>query len=258
MADRLRPLWDFDDLDASESRFREQLGREQSDPGRAEVLTQLARVEGLRGDFEACARLLDEAEPLAGSSALANIRLELERGRMFRSSDDLEAALPLFRSAFERALEAGEYYLAGDAVHMCAIAVSDREAMQEWTRRGLELGEQEPGAAYWAGPLLNNLGWDYYEAGDYTAALDAFQRALMVRERDPEKRNEIEIARYAVGKTLRALGRVEEAAALLERCVASNDDDPYFQEELAEIYAALGRDGEARARAERAARLRST
>lgn len=141
---------------------------------------------------------------------------------------------------------------------MCAIAVSDREPMEEWTERGLELGEQEPEAAYWAGPLLNNLGWHYYEAGDYAAALDGFQRALVVRERDPEQRYEIEIARYAVGKTLRALGRVEEAAALLERCVASNDDDPYFQEELGEIYAALGRDDEARARAECAARLRST
>src|SRR5512132_2006877 len=102
MADRLRLLWDFDDFDASESRFRDQLGREESDAGRAEVLTQLARVEGLRGDFEGCARLLDEAEPLTGSSAVANIRLELERGRMFRSSGDLEAALPLFRSAFDR------------------------------------------------------------------------------------------------------------------------------------------------------------
>ena len=47
--DRLRPFWDFDDLDGSEHRLREQLDRETSDSGRAEVLTQLARVEGLRG-----------------------------------------------------------------------------------------------------------------------------------------------------------------------------------------------------------------
>jgi hypothetical protein len=52
MTDRLRPLWDFDDLEASEARFLEQLERESDDAGRAEVLTQLARIEGLRGDFE--------------------------------------------------------------------------------------------------------------------------------------------------------------------------------------------------------------
>ncbi len=52
MADRLRALWDFDDLDTSERRLREQLAREADDAGDAEVLTQLARVEGLRGDVE--------------------------------------------------------------------------------------------------------------------------------------------------------------------------------------------------------------
>jgi hypothetical protein len=53
--DRLRLLWDFDDLDASEARFLEQLAREPDDAGRAEVLTPLARIEGLRGNFDACA-----------------------------------------------------------------------------------------------------------------------------------------------------------------------------------------------------------
>jgi tetratricopeptide (TPR) repeat protein len=257
MPDRLRPLWDFDDLDASQARFREQLDREESDPGRAEVLSQLARAEGLRGDFESAARLLDKAEPLAGPNPVANVRLELERGRMFRSSGDLEAAFPLFQSAFGRACDAGEFYLAGDAAHMCAIAVKDRGVIEEWTQRGLDLGEREADAAYWAGPLLNNLGWHYYEAGDYSAALDAFERALGAREREPNRPYEIAIARYAVGKALRALGRAEDAAPLLERAVASYDDDPYFHEELGGIYAALGREDEARRESERANSLRS-
>ena len=47
MGDRLRPVWDFDDLDASRTRFRALLDEETTDVGRAEVLTQLARVEGL-------------------------------------------------------------------------------------------------------------------------------------------------------------------------------------------------------------------
>jgi tetratricopeptide (TPR) repeat protein len=220
MADRLRPLWDFDDLDASEQRFRAQLDEENSDAGRAEVLTQLARVQGLRGDFDECGRLLDEAEPLAGSSPVAKVRLELERGRMHRSGGDPEAALPLFVSAFERASEAGEHYLAGDAAHMAAIAAPDREAMEEWTQRGIDLGGREPDAAYWAGPLLNNLGWAYYDDARYERALELFQRALELRERDPDRPYEIEVARYAVGKTLRALGRPEEAATLLEQCGA--------------------------------------
>jgi tetratricopeptide (TPR) repeat protein len=205
VADRLRVLWDFEDLAASEQRLRAQLAQETSDAGRAEVLTQLARVESLRDEFDACERLLQEAEAFAGSSAVAKVRIDLERGRKLRSAGDGEAAAPLFESAFARAFENGEYFLAGDAAHMVAIAVPEK--MLEWTQRGLELAESEPDAAYWAGPLLNNLGWFHYEAGDYEAALDAFERALEARERDPENEQAIEWANEAVEEARKALGR---------------------------------------------------
>jgi tetratricopeptide (TPR) repeat protein len=207
MADRLRPLWDFEDLDGSERRLRAQLEQEGSDAGRAEVLTQLARVEGLRDNFAASALLLDEARALAGTSPVATIRIELEHGRMLRSSGDPEAAFPLFRSAFERALGAGEHFLAGDAAHMCAIAGTDRGRMEKWTRRGLELGEREPEATYWAGPLLNNLGWAYFEAGEYERALETFERALEARKREPDNQIAIVWAQEAIDETLKALGR---------------------------------------------------
>jgi tetratricopeptide (TPR) repeat protein len=205
--DRLRPLWDFDDLDATESRFRVQLEDESDDAGRAEVLTQLARVDGLRDDFDGCERLLNEAEALACASAVPKVRIDLERGRKLRSSGDPEGALPLFEAAFARALEAGEHYLAGDAAHMCALAVGDdRAAMEEWTQRGLDLGEREPSAAYWAGPLLNNLGWAYFDAGEHEHALELFERALEVRRRDPDNSDAIVFAEEAVETARQALG----------------------------------------------------
>jgi tetratricopeptide (TPR) repeat protein len=243
--DRLRSLWDFDDLDASEQRFRAQLDQETTDPNRAQVLTQLARVEGLRGNFEECARLLDRAEPLAGDDPVANIRLELERGRMYRSSGDPEAAFPLFQGAFARAIGAGESFLAGDAAHMCAISVDDRKVMEDWTQRGLELGEREADAAYWAGPLLNNLAWAYHDDGDYERALQLFQRALEARERDPGNEAAIAFAKYGVGATLRALGRPEEAVTMLEAAVAwaQRDGRPGadYEEELALALREAGR-----------------
>ena len=204
MPDRLRPLWDFDDLDATEARLREQLGRERSDAGRAEVLTQLARVQGLRDDFAGCEELLRQAEPLAGEG-VARVRVELERGRMLRSSGDGAAAAPLFESAYGRACELGEFWLAGDAAHMVAISVPER--MLPWTERGLELAESQPEAAYWAGPLLNNLGWHYFEAGDFERALEVFERALEVRKRDPGNAQAIVWAQEAIDEAREALGR---------------------------------------------------
>jgi tetratricopeptide (TPR) repeat protein len=202
MPDRLRPLWDFDDLEATQARLRAQLEHEQTDVGRAEVLTQLARVKSLSDDFGGCERLLKEAEPLAGDG-IASVRIDLERGRKLRSSGDGPAASPLFERAFGRACELCEFWLAGDAAHM--VAISDGSKMVEWTERGLALAESEPDAAYWAGPLLNNLGWHYYEAGDYAQALDVFERALEVRKRDPDNPQAIAWAQEAIDEARKAL-----------------------------------------------------
>jgi tetratricopeptide (TPR) repeat protein len=256
MDDRLRPLWDFDDLDVTDRRFREQLAREDSDPGRAEVLTQLARVHGLRGDFEAGDELIDDATLLAGSSTVARARIDLERGRLRRSSGDRDSALPLFESAFAIALEAEQEFVAADAAHMAALAAPDRRRFVAWTERGVALAEENEDASYWLGPLLNNLGWEHYEAGEYAQALDVFERALAARERTPESPEPIALARYAVGKALRALGRPDEAIPLLEQAVAwaegAGRPDGWYHEELAEEYAAAGRLDDASEHASRA------
>jgi tetratricopeptide (TPR) repeat protein len=143
----------------------------------------------------------------------------------------------LFQDAFARAAEAEEHYLAGDAAHMCAISVDDRKLMQDWTQRGLDLGEREPDAAYWAGPILNNLAWAYHVDGHHEQALELFRRALEARERDPDNEAALAFARYGVGVALRALGRPDEAVAMLEPAVAwakdSGKPDADYEKELA-------------------------
>jgi tetratricopeptide (TPR) repeat protein len=167
-------------------------------------LTQLARVQSLQDDFDGCEQLLLEAEALT-DSGVVGVRIDLERGRKLRSSGDGAAAARLFERAYANARELGEPYLAGDAAHMVAISMPER--MLEWTERGLELAESEPGAAYWAGPLLNNLGWHFFEAGEHEAALETFERALEVRRRDPDNAIAIQWAQEAVDEARTALGR---------------------------------------------------
>jgi tetratricopeptide (TPR) repeat protein len=256
VADRLRALWNFDDLDATESRLRAALVQEDTDVGRSEVLTQLARVEGLRGAFDIGDALLDDAVGLGGQDAVARARIDLERGRLRRSSGDDDAARPMFEAAFTTAVDAGNPFIAVDAAHMAALVADDRDAFVTWTERGIELAGDTDDARYWLGPLLNNLGWRLFDIGEYEGALSAFQRALEAREADGSDRTAVEIARYAVGKALRALGRSAEAVPMLEAAVAWADDegapDGWFHEELAEEYAALGRTDDAREHARRA------
>lgn len=245
MDDRLRPLWDFDDLDLSSERLNAQLEVEESDAGRAEVMTQLARVAGLRGDFELGDAWIDDAGRLATGSDVALARIDLERGRLRRSSGDREAALPLFESAFTVAVAAGQQFIAADAAHMAALAAPDRDAFLAWTERGVELAEASQSARYWIGPLLNNLGWEHFEAGELDLALDAFERALAARLDDPDNGSAIALARYAAGKALRTLDRTDEAIAQLELAVEWDERtgaaDGWYHEELALAYGDAGR-----------------
>jgi tetratricopeptide (TPR) repeat protein len=257
--DELRPLWDFGDLDASETRFEERLEAEQDDGRRAELLTQLARVDGLRGDFDEGEHRLREAEALARSSERAGIRVDLERGRLRNSNGDPEAALPLFVRATERADEQGELFIAADAAHMAAIAAPNREERLAWTKRGIALAESGDGGGYWVGPLLNNLGWDQYEAGEHDAVLASFEQALEHRLGDPENGEAIAFGRYAVARAQQALGRHADAAEQLELAVAWTEaegaPDGWYHEALAESAAALGREEEAQRNAKLALEL---
>jgi tetratricopeptide (TPR) repeat protein len=252
--DGLRPLWDFTDLDASELRLRAALSDETSDSGRAEVLTQLARIEGLHSRFDEANVLLDQAEALVGASEVALARLLLERGRVLRLSGDLVAALRLFEEAFEKALTADQHFIAGDAAHMAALSGD----MIAWTEHGLALAQRSPAAVSWTGTLLNNLGWWHGQRGEHDKSLGAYRGSLGAYESHATYPHLREAARVGVGKALRALGRAGEAVPLLEQAVAwaqaAGHPNQVFHEELATAYVDLGRTEDA-AEQERLSRL---
>ena len=200
MGDRLRPIWDFGDVDGSRRRLRERLGEEATDVGRAEVLTQLARADGLQDRFAEGDRLLDEAEELAGSEPLVRARIDLERGRLRRSAGDPGAALPLFEASFETARAIPHEFIAVDAAHMAAIAAPDFDSRMAWSERAIELARSSADreVTYWLGSLFNNVGWDYFDAGEHERALGWFERALAEREQRPDEPERIAHAREAV------------------------------------------------------------
>jgi|SRR5579872_6001998 len=246
-------LWNYDDPHGSEQAFRELLSAAGSAGNisyRAELLTQIARSEGLQQRFDDAHRTLDavtELLPAAGDRA--RVRYFLERGRVYNSSRQPDRARPLFLLAWELARERGEDFYAVDAAHMLAI-VEPPERKLAWEKRAMELAEvsDDPRARGWLGSLYNNIGWSYHDLGRYDDALAAFERGLEW-QRLAGKEHEARIAAWTVARALRSLGRYEDA---LERQYENQralrqagEPDGYTAEEIGECLLALGREQEA-------------
>lgn len=249
-------LWNYDDPAATEAALRPFLTTAAPGSGyHIELLTQIARAQGLRRRFDDAHRTLDEAQALlqagpAGPRARARVRYLLERGRVFNSARQVEQAQPLFAEALEAAQAAGEDFHAVDAAHMLGICAPP-EDQTGWHLNAIHLAEQsrQPRVRNWLGSLYNNLGWTLHDQGHHADALDLFERALVIR-RERGQAPETRRAQWSVGRALRSLGRVEDALAiqrdLLAEHALNGSQDGYVFEELAECLTLLGQPDEAR------------
>ena len=242
-------LWDWDHPAQSRDKFNAILPDAEA-AGNIEylneLLTQIARTYSLEDNFDAANGLLDRVEKqLPKQPDVATVRYYLERGRTFNSAGSPQKARPLFEKAFHLAHQLKADYYAIDAAHMVAIAARPLADQKKWTEVGLKLASEstDKRARGWRGPLANNLGWDYFDAGDYKKALPIFQQAYdAFKESGGEK--QIHIARWTIARCLRALGRDDEALgiqlALLKKQQQAGTEDGYVYEELGELYLARG------------------
>ena len=247
-------LWNYNDPSDTERQFRGLLPAAEHSADKsylAQLLTQIARAQGLQRLFEDAHKTLDVVSKLLTDDLqTARVRYLLERGRVFNSSGEKDQARPLFLQAWELAQAVYEDFYAVDAAHMLAIALSADEQMS-WNLKALELAEisDQPRARNWLGSLYNNIGWTYHDAGQYSQALDIFEKALGFREAQGEPAN-IRVAKWCIARTLRSLGRTQETLdsqlALLAEHVAAGTSDGYVSEEIGECLLKLGRTDESR------------
>lgn len=247
-------LWDYDHPADTESKFRAlvPLARESDNvPYYAELLTQIARTEGLQHKFEEAHATLDVVNTLLANSlthSRAYARYLLERGRVLNSSKHPDQARPFFIEAWNLANTLNEDALAVDAAHMVAI-VESPEAQLEWNHKALALAESSAisGARKWLGSLYNNLGWTHHDAGRYAEALDLFERGVRFRE-EQKQVEPLRVAKWCVARCLRALGRVEEALMKQQTILGESgaESDGYIHEEIGECLLALNKADEAK------------
>lgn len=249
-------LWDYDHPAASEKRFRDLLPTaldSRDIPYLTQLLTQIARAEGLQRKFEAAHETLDRVEKaLAKGDAddKTRVRYLLERGRVFNSSGNKDVARPLFEDALDLAVKIKDDFDAVDAAHMVAIVETGEKSLQ-WNLRALDLAEnsKEERARKWMGSLYNNLGWTYFENRQYEEAHLMFDKALQFREQEGDP-NKILVARWCVGKVLRMMGHTEEALEmqreLFGQYQAMGRKSGYVYEEIAECMLVMGSEQESR------------
>ena len=256
----LSSLWDFSRPDVSEQRFRAALLTASADEALI-LRTQIARSLGLRRDFErAREELRAVAKELDRAGAEARTRYFLELGRTYASAahpaelqtpQARELARSAYRQAIELARTASLDGLAIDAIHMMAFVDTDAADQLKWAGEALRIVESstQPAARRWEASIRNNLGHALHQLGRYDEALVQLRQAVAIRERGTSA-EATRTAHWMVARTLRAMGRVDEALKIqlrLEReADLAGEPDRYVFEELRLLYASKGEPDRAR------------
>lgn len=269
MAVNIDELWDFQNPELSEQRFRAALV--DADPDSALLLkTQIARSYSLRQEYEVARNILAEFErESAGASAEVRVRYHLELGRTYVSAAHppesisdagKQVARKSFQHAYEYADAAQLDALAIDALHMMAFVDTDPEAQLGWARKALAVADasDQPAAKRWKASLLNNAGHALHQLQRYEEALAEFRAAAVLREQGSNAWA-THVAHWMVAWTLRALERTDEAIDIQLRLAAerkaAGEPDPFVFEELEKLYRAKGSEERASFYAAQAAAL---
>ncbi|MFN8413347.1 MAG: tetratricopeptide repeat protein [Anaerolineales bacterium] len=244
-------LWDYSNPAQTETKFREVLTQiPTNDPAHLELLTQIARTQGLQRKFDEAHQTLNEVEKELKGNSRAQIRYLLERGRVFNSSNQAEKSKPYFEQALDMSTKLNEDFYAVDALHMLAI-IADPASALTLNLRAIQIAEssEQQRTHNWLGSLYNNTGWAYHDMGKYESALEIFEKAQAYFQSKGSV-DKTRIAIWTVARCLRSLNRMEEALskqmALKAEFESAGETDGYVFEEIGECLLALNRAEEAR------------
>lgn len=267
----LDALWDFRDPARSEQRLREALATADGDDALI-LRTQIARTHGLRRDFEPARALLREIEPaLERAGPEPRIRHALELGRTYASAthrpDELtDEHRASARRAYQRALDLAREHrrdaLAIDAIHMFAFVDTAPADQLRWGREALAIAQRspQPAAQRWEAAIQNNVGYALHRLGRDDEALTHLRAAIPLREAQGKPAG-VREAWWMVARTLRALGRGDEALSIQQRLERENDaaatPDEYVFEELEILHRERGDAALSQAYARKLAALRA-
>lgn len=224
---QLDELWDFDDPAASERRLRD-VAALATGSDAAELLTQVARALGLQERF---GEADDVLRSITDENEAVQTRIALEHGRVLNSSGRPAEAVPHFASAERLAAQHGLDFLRIDALHM--LAVADAPHAEQHVIDALRAldGVVDERTLRWGIALHNNLGWTYHDAARFDDALVEFEEAHRAANSVGTEMQRY-VARWAIARCLRSLGRFAEARDMQEQLLEEDPSDQFVLEEL--------------------------
>lgn len=174
-------------------------------------------------------RFEDAIASFQNALALDASSLEAHKGlaSAYKRQRRFELAAESLRRALAQQPEEAELHNAlGDVLQQHGLV---QEAIASY-RRAVELRPDLPGGYV-------NLGLALSESGDFRQAIETFRAGLGVKELEAMHQN--------LGLALFRLGNLDEATLHLERALEMGPDNPNHRVNLAAVYAAEGRTGEA-------------
>ena len=249
-------LWDYNKPGETEKKFRKLIPEAEKLKDKSkylELLTQIARTEGLQRRFEDAHKTLDKAmKMILPEHITPRIRYMLERGRVYNSSKETEKAAEIFNAAFQQAVKYQEDFYAIDAAHMMGIAEKEEESLK-WNEIAIGMAEEskDKRANGWLGSLYNNTAWTYHDMKQYEKALELFEKNVKWHSERNSNQKMISIARWSVARTLRSMGKINEALEIqmeLEREMNEKqiENGGYNYEEIGECLLLLNKKEEAK------------
>ena len=163
-----------------------------------------AALESLRGRVEVTLALMRScADTLEFVAKIGRNRIEFQKA---------------FKELFDYCEANGLYERAIDATHMLALVVPHSERFA-WARKGIAMAEAGE-LTGWLGPLWNNIGWDYVDAGEYEQGLNALEEARKYHYEGGQELAKL-FADYSVAYVKRLMGDTSaaktEMQAVLDR-----------------------------------------
>lgn len=247
-------MWDYNNPAETEIKFSALVEDAKANDKEyyGELLTQIARAQGLQSNFEEAEKTLLEAKAYAtDKSPTVKIRYLLEKGRVLNSSGKSEESIPVFKEAYDFGIKHKLDLYTLDAAHMMGI-VNMPELQLSWNLRALKIAEtsEDKRVKGWLGPLYNNIGWTYHDLDRYEEALELFIKGYDWRVSVKDD-NGARIGKWTIGRAQRSLKRYDEALKTQmelqdEFKQAGLEPDGYLYEEMAELYLVKGQEDKAR------------